>query len=119
MRYSASASEARSSRMNQRLLHIAAIFVLVVSTVSSAPGQDGVAEVQTWRGDTWLIAEPSMDVLYTIVPTPVVDQAGVPQQGEVAPGGSNQTNMFPVGGGPVPTIIGSLRSLSSVLGRGP
>src|SRR5262249_14022265 len=51
--------------------------------------------------------------------TPVVDQAGVPQQGEVAPGGSNQTNMFPVGGGPVPTIIGSLRSLSSVLGRGP
>jgi hypothetical protein len=105
--------------MNQRLLHIAAIFVVVVSTASSAPGQDSVAEVQTWGGDTWRIAEPSMDVLYTIVPTPVVDQSGVQQQGHIAPGGSNQTSMLPVGGGPVPTIIGSLRSLSSVFGRGP
>ena len=103
--------------MNQSLFHVTAMF-LVMATVSPALAQDSVVEVQTWRGDTVQISQPTVEVTYTIIPTPVVDQAGVAQQGQIAPGGANQ-NAVPVGSGPVPTIIGSLRSLSTVFARGP
>src|SRR5213593_151284 len=118
MRCRVPASE-EDQRMNQLLFHVAAMFLLVVSAASPALAQDSVVEVQTWRGDTLRISQPSVEVTYTIIPTPVVDQSSVAQQGQIVPGGANQTSAVPVGSGPVPTIIGSLRSLSTVFARGP
>lgn len=41
--------------------------VALAGWASSAAGQDVTAEVQTWSGQSWQIAQPSLEVFYTIV----------------------------------------------------
>jgi hypothetical protein len=53
---------------------------LVVAVVLMGPAlvqaQDVVAEVETWRGRSLRIVQPSLDVLYTVVPAPLLAPTG-------------------------------------------
>jgi hypothetical protein len=51
--------------------------VALAGWASSAAGQDVTAEVETWSGQSWRIAHPSLEVFYTIVSkTQEASQAG-------------------------------------------
>lgn len=54
--------------MNRLLLQVAAAIVMVAASVSIAASQEITAEVETWRGGSLRLVQPSLDVLHTIVP---------------------------------------------------
>jgi len=95
--------------MNQtRWMFVTAIAVVLASTTSAA-AQDVVAEIETWRGGSIRIAQPSLDVLYTIVPAPLLGPTGAPVAG--GPGVPAQA--------PTGTTMGSSRVAATIVGAGP
>ena len=95
-----------------RAIFLAAI-VLVLHCTSLAAAQDVVAEIETWGGTSLRISQPSLDVLYTIVPTPLLGPTGAPVAGAPgtaaqapapasAAGAAKGVAALVVGGGPQP-----------------
>jgi hypothetical protein len=72
------------SDMNQaRVMFVTAIAV-VLTSITPAAAQDVIAEIETWRGTSVRLAQPSLDALYTIVPAPLVGPTGAPTTGGAA-----------------------------------
>lgn len=91
--------------MKRSVLAISAGLLLLVASHGPGMAQDSTAEVKTWAGQSLRLAEPSFQVVYTVLVEK--DQAGVAPAGEaVAPGG-----------GPL-ELRGSVKALSSFLERG-
>src|SRR5436189_3135397 len=70
--------------MNQLRLTFVTAIAVVLASITSAMAQDAIAEIETWRGVVVRIAQPSLDVLYTIAPAPLLGSTGAPIAG--APG---------------------------------
>lgn len=93
-----------------RTMLLAAALLLTGPTLAVA--QDVVAEVETWHGATLRIAQPSLEVLYTVVPAPLTTTAGVqlagPGGAAAGPGGGMQPGTTrtvretEIGAGPAP-----------------
>ena len=54
--------------MTRRLLIGTLAMMAVALLPGMAPAQDVTAEVRTWAGQSWMLAQPSLEVFYTIVP---------------------------------------------------
>ena len=88
-------------------------FVAVLLSPALAAAQDVVAEVETWQGQTLRIAQPSLEVMYSIVPAPILGRSGAAiGEGAGAPAaaaapvavsvGTTTVQKTPVGAGPAP-----------------
>jgi hypothetical protein len=95
--------------MNQVRVMFMTIALVLVGTAPAA-AQDVVAEIETWRGGSVRIAQPSLDVLYTIVPAPLVGPTGAPIAG--GPGTPAQTAASA-------TMSGSRSVAATAVGAGP
>ena len=97
--------------MNQaRVMFVTAIAV-VLTSITPAAAQDVIAEIETWRGASVRLMQPSLDALYTIVPAPVLGPTGAPAAG--GPGGA----AAPAAGG---TTMSSGRTVAgATVGTGP
>lgn len=75
--------------------------------------QDVSAEVRTWAGQSWRLAQPSLEVYYTI-PVPAKggapDPYGAPSSSTSAGGGASQQTL---------SMSGSLQALESFFDAGP
>lgn len=74
--------------MTLRTMFLAAALLLTGSPLAVA--QEIVAEIETWRGATLSIGQPSLEVLYTTVPAPITNVAGVQLAGAGAGSGGGQ-----------------------------
>ena len=94
--------------MNQaRVMFVTAIAV-VLASITPAAAQDVIAEIETWRGASVRLMQPSLDALYTIVPAPLLGPTGAPAAG--AAGAAAQAPATMAGGGTKPvaaTAIGA------------
>ena len=54
--------------MTRTLLVVSVALAVVMASTLPVGSQEVVADVETWRGGSVRIAQPSLDVLYTIVP---------------------------------------------------
>src|SRR5213592_4870323 len=94
--------------MNKPLLMFMTAIAVMVSGAVPTSAQDAVAEVETWRGASLKIMQPSLDVLYTIVPAPLIGPTGAPTAGSggtmgaARSGGSGSVASASVGAGPPP-----------------
>lgn len=87
----------------RRMLVLAA----VLGTALAVGAQEPTAEVTTWSGQSFRLAQPRLEVFYSIVPA---DAEGASDMG---------TNGSTPGGPQQPEIRGSFRSLRRLLDRGP
>jgi hypothetical protein len=88
--------------MNRHALVMAAGLALLVAGATPAAGQTMHAEVRTWTGQTYQLAEPSLEVLYTIM---------VPKQD----GGPGPSETAPTTGATTPMLFGSAGAVSQFL----
>lgn len=91
------------ANMNQARVMLMTIALVLASTAPAA-AQDVVAEIETWRGGSVRIAQPSLDVLYTIVPAPLLGPTGTPITG--GPGTAAQA-------APTGTTMGASRTVAA------
>ncbi len=93
--------------MNRKALVIAAVAATAI-LVTQTPlwAQTMTAEVRTWSGQTYQLAEPSLEVLYTIM---------VPKKDEEV--GASQT--APTSGAKTPMLFGSANAISQFLDKQP
>jgi hypothetical protein len=92
--------------MNRNALVMAAGLALLVAGAAPADGQTMSAEVRTWTGQTYQLAEPSLEVLYTIM---------VPGKDE----GPGPSETGPSTGARAPMLFGSAGAISQFLDRQP
>lgn len=92
--------------MNRNALILAAGLAVLVTGVVPADGQTMSAEVRTWTGDTYQLADPSLEVLYTIM-------VGKKDEG-AAPSESG-----PATGAKTPMLFGSAGAISQFLDKQP
>jgi hypothetical protein len=95
-----------------------AVVVAVLATFVFA--QERTADVRTRSGQTWRLTDPSLHVLFTVMPKPEGEPGlGTPPAGgpPAALGGAGMGAS--VGGGPQPQLIGSPSSLKKALATGP
>jgi hypothetical protein len=92
--------------MTRNALVMAAGLVMLVAGAAPAVAQTTSAEVRTWTGQTYQLAEPSLEVLYTIM-VPKKDDAG-------APSDTAQTT-----GARAPMLFGSAANISQFLDKQP
>jgi hypothetical protein len=90
--------------MNRHALVMAAGLALLVAGVAPAGGQTMSAEVRTWTGQTYQLAEPSLEVLYTIM---------VPAKGE------RPSETAPTTGANAPMLFGSASAINQFLDKQP
>ena len=88
--------------MNRHALVMAAGLALLVAGATPAAGQTMNAEVRTWTGQTYQLAEPSLEVLYTIM---------VPTKN----GGPGPSETAPTTGASTPMLFGSAAAVSQFL----
>jgi len=99
---------------------VGAVAVAVLGTLALAEAQERTADVRTRSGQTWRLTDPSLHVLFTVIPKAEGEQgvptppAGGPQ---AAPGGGAMGAS--VGSGPQPQLFGSVQSLKKALATGP
>jgi len=55
---------------------------LLLLSSTPAPGQDVVADVRAWDGQTWQVSAPSFEVFYTVVPPPSQTGVAAPTLGQ-------------------------------------
>ena len=89
----------------------AALVACVVLWATPSPAQDMSADVRTWSGQSWRLAQPSLEVFYTIPAPPKggTDSYAAPQPG--AAGGSSSKSSL--------SMTGSLGALESFFDSGP
>jgi hypothetical protein len=92
--------------MNRNALVMAAALMWLVASAAPAGGQTMGAEIRTWTGQTYQLAEPSLEVLYTIM---------VPKKD----GGSGPSETAPTTGANTPTLFGSADTISQFLDEQP
>jgi hypothetical protein len=87
--------------MTRTLLVVSVALAVVMVSTLPVESQEVVADVETWRGGSVRIAQPSLDVLYTIVPRRQVPGAAPPLSttgGSGAAGAPTATSGTPVSG---------------------
>jgi hypothetical protein len=94
------------------LVRVGALLVACLALwVTPAPAQDVTAEVRTWSGESWRLAQPSLEIFYTI-PAPAkggaADSYGAPPPGASGAGSGQSLSMS-----------GPLLALSSFFDSGP
>ena len=62
--------------MNRHALTAILALAWVAAFALPAPAQDITADVKTWSGQSWRLAEPSLEIFYTIVSQPSEQGAG-------------------------------------------
>jgi hypothetical protein len=77
--------------------------------------QDVMAEVRTWDGQSWRIAQPSLEVFYTI---PAPHQGG-PDPYTAGPSGNTSGGQVGTGSSALPVMSGSVGTLQSYFQGGP
>jgi hypothetical protein len=92
--------------MTRNALVMAAGLVMLVANAAPAVAQTTSAEVRTWTGQTYQLAEPSLEVLYTIM-VPKKDDAGGPSD-------TAQTT-----GARAPMLFGSAANIGQFLDKQP
>jgi hypothetical protein len=90
----------------------ASFFACLALWVAPATAQDVSADVRTWSGESWRLAQPSFEIFYTI-PAPSqqnggADSYGAPPPPGAAPGSQSQLS-----------LSGSLLSLQNFFDSGP
>ena len=104
--------------MRRALLPVVTAFVVAI-TIAPAIAQESVAEIQTWRGDSFRISQPALDSLYSIIPRALIGANGAPVAGAAGAAAETGVSAPPAGSGPQASIIGSARSLAGLFGQGP
>jgi hypothetical protein len=92
--------------MTRNALIVAAGLVMLVAGAAPAVAQTMSAEVRTWTGQTYQLAEPSLEVLYTIM-VPKKDEGGAPSDTAVSTGAR------------APMLFGNAASVSQFLEKNP
>ena len=77
--------------------------------------QDVMAEVRTWDGQSWRIAQPSLEVFYTI---PAPHQGG-PDPYTAGPSGNTASGQVGSGSATLPVISGSVGTMQNYFQGGP
>jgi hypothetical protein len=97
-----------------------AVVVAVLAMLVFAEAQERTADVRTRSGQTWRLTDPSLHVLFTVIPKPD-GEGGVPPPPAggppAAPGGAGMGAS--VGSGPQPQLTGSVQGLKKALATGP
>ena len=75
---------------------------------TASPGQDMSADVRTWSGQSWRLAQPSLEVFYTI---PAPPKGGTDSSAPGAAAGSSSKSSL--------SMTGSLGALESFFDAGP
>jgi len=85
--------------MTQPLASLVRVGAVLVSCLAlwatPSAAQDTSAEVRTWAGQSWRLAQPSLEIFYTI-PAPdkgATDSYGAPPAGGAAAGGQSSLSM--------------------------
>lgn len=92
--------------MNRNALIMAAGLAVLIAGVAPAGAQTMNAEVRTWAGQTYQLAEPSLEVRYTIM-VPKKDEGPGPSEGG------------PSTGARAPMLFGSASAISQFLDEQP
>jgi hypothetical protein len=92
--------------MNRNALVVAVALAGLLAGTGSAGGQTLKAEVRTWTGQTYQLAEPSVEVLYTIM-IPRKDQGPAPSE------------TAPTTGAKTPMLFGSASAIGEFLDQQP
>jgi hypothetical protein len=100
--------------MTQPLASLVQVVALLVSCLAlwatPSAAQDSSAEVRTWAGQSWRLAQPSLEIFYTIPAPPkgAADVSGAPPAGGAGAGGKSSLSMS-----------GPLQALESFFDSGP
>ena len=86
----------------------AALVACVVLWATPSPAQDMSADVRTWSGQSWRLAQPSLEVFYTI---PAPPKGGTDSSAPGAAAGSSSKSSL--------SMTGSLGALESFFDAGP
>lgn len=79
-----------------------------------AGAQEVVAEVKTWAGQAFRLAEPSIEAYYTIIPTPKDPNTGQPVPGQGGAGVETTPGVFSG-----VRMTGAIESLTTFFDKGP
>lgn len=98
------------------LVRVTAVLVgFLALWVAPVAAQDVMAEVRTWDGQSWRIAQPSLEVFYTI---PAPHQGG-PDPYTAGPSGNTSGGQMGTGSAALPVLSGSVGSLQNYFQGGP
>jgi hypothetical protein len=97
--------------MSAKLLMGTLAALILAASAVPLEAQDITAEVRTWTGQTWRLAQPSLDVHYTILPTSKEAGGGVAPPPGAAAGPAGDTTSL--------RISGSLEAVGSAFQAGP
>jgi hypothetical protein len=84
----------------------AALVACLALWATPSPAQDMSADVRTWSGQSWRLAQPSLEVFYTIPAPP----KGGPDYGAPPPSGGGKSSL---------SMSGPLQALESFFDSGP
>jgi hypothetical protein len=87
-----------------------AIGLLVTAAISPGAAQETTAEVRTWSGQSLVLAEPRVEVSFTVLPTP--------KEGEQQPGPGGAAAGLGAGGARA-EIRGSFQGIRQAFAEGP
>ena len=93
----------------------AVLLVSLALWTAPAAAQDVTAEVKTWAGQSWRLAQPSLEVFYTI---PAPHQGG-PDPYSAGPSGNTASGQVGSGSAALPVMSGSVGSLQNYFQGGP
>lgn len=100
---------------------VAAVWML--GTCGVAEAQQRTADVRTRNGQVWQLVDPTLHVLFTVIPKPAEGEQGLPTPPgagpQATPGSAGGSMISPAGGGPQPQVSGSVQSLKKALASGP
>ena len=98
------------------LVRVTAVLVgFLALWAAPVAAQDVMAEVRTWDGQSWRIAQPSLEVFYTI---PAPHQGG-PDPYTSGPSGNTSGGQVGTGSAALPVLSGSVGSLQNYFQGGP
>jgi hypothetical protein len=90
------------------LVRVGALLVVCLALwATPSAAQDMSAEVRTWAGQSWRLAQPSLEVFYTI---PAPSKGAPDSYGAPPPSGGGSSSL---------SMSGSIQALSSFLDTGP
>jgi hypothetical protein len=93
------------------LVRVTAVLVgFLALWAAPVAAQDVTAEVRTWDGQSWRIAQPSLEVFYTI---PAPQQGGGPDRYTAGPSGNTPGGQLGSGSATLPVMSGSVGTLQN------
>src|SRR5262249_54297195 len=78
--------------MPQTLFVVVMVIVGILTNAMPTAAQEMVAEIETWRSTAIKVTQPALDVLYTIIPAPILTTTGT-----AAPGSGTTQQMSSAG----------------------